>query len=1074
MMNALRITIFTLIMMTAGLLTSNEAEALLATHQCTFCHSLHGSSSTSSFVPQNSPTNIEVLCLGCHLTANGATAAVQPHRTGESDGAAGFTGNYYVTCRDCHNIHDNMPNWRAGHSDAPDNDGSPPPNGWVDGTNAKMVGREDPDAVTPYAIIQTREADFDKNGIPDRAAAVTVTCNELVQNDCYVQGQRHVIFENIDPTTSGASIHGFADDNEDGVDDTTAIGVASNVSDSGFNMSPWDSICQMCHSMTANHSLPTNKGTTHNSSRRCTDCHEHGFCFDRGNSCSKWTVPNRDLQVDTVSAAPASVNGGDTVTITVDVTNLGDNVEDIEVRYSSSIEGTLGRSTATGVVSTGSAQTSFDWVTVEGGTHTVTAKIVPVIGELVIINNSGTDSVTVAGADVHDVSVTLVTAPSPILQGNTETVSVDIANPGTFTETFNVVLYDNTDDPGHASPIGTLSSGALAASGTTTLNFSWNTTSASLGTHTLEAIADTVASETNTGNNSATTTATVAIHDVEVTSVSVTSPEQGTLTTVDVDIANNSGSGGFTENINVTLTSDVEGTIGTINTGTLTAAGATTLNFNWTPTNTGSQTLTATWTHDTGDGGTDGVANNSAQTVTSVAAPATHDVGVDQIQTVGNVEQGTTHVVLVDVWNYETTSETFDVTLSSSVDGTTDINSPQTVTNLAGGTGSTVSFNWTTGAGTTVGAHTLTATTTLGSDSNAANDEATTGATILEHDVEVTTVADTPDPVTVGGSVTVTVDATNLGDYSETFNVTLYDTTDDPGHTTPIAGGAQSSGSLTAGGGTAQLTFNWDTTGVSAATHTLTAVADTVTNEFITGNNGATTTTQVDAVAVHDVSVTNVAAPASTAQGDTALVDVDISNLGTFTENIDVELVSDLDGTIQTISTGTLAASGSTTLNFSWDTTGATIGTHTLTATWTHDGGDGGTDANSGNDSATTTSDVASAGVHDVAVLTVTASPGTVKLKTAASNVTISVVVENQGAFTETFDVTLASDLDGTIGTLSSGALAAGNQTTIDFPWGVTSGGNTVGTHVLTATAATVSGETDTADNTGTGSIQLK
>ena len=62
---------------------------------------------------------------------------------------------------------------------------------------------------------------------------------------------------------------------------------------------------------------------------------------------------------------------------------------------------------------------------------------------------------------------------------------------------------------------------------------------------------------------------------------------------------------------------------------------------------------------------------------------------------------------------------------------------------------------------------------------------------------------------------------------------------------------------------------------------------------------------------------------------------MDISNPGGATEDINVELVSDLDGTIQTINTGTLGPAGSTTLNFSWDTTGATLGSHTLTATWT-------------------------------------------------------------------------------------------------------------------------------------------
>ena len=952
MTRALRITVFALIAAAMALLASTPAEALLEKHDCTFCHSLHGG--TSSFVPDNSPTNLEVLCLGCHLTAidgtdpdSITTDPVQPHRTGEASGGAGFMGAYYVTCSNCHAVHDNQPNWRAGHSDTADgNDGSPPPTGWVEGINAKMIGREDPDGETPYAIIQTREADFDKNGIPDRGAAVTVNCDDTFLNDCFVQGKRHVIFENFDPDSSGASIHGFADNNEDGVDDTTAIGIASNVSDSGINYSQWDSVCQICHSQTANHNVADGRGLTHNSGRACTVCHEHGFCFDRGNSCAKWVVPNRDLQVDTVSAAPASVNTSDTVTITVDVTNLGDNLETIKVRYYSDIEGSLGWSTVADVASAGSAQTSLDWVTTTAGAHTITADIVPVIGEIVTGNNSGTDTVTVVGADNHDVAVTSVTAPSPIPQGDTETVSVDIANPGTFTETFDVTLVSSLD-----GPIQTLSSGVLAPSGTTTLNFSWNTTGAALGSHTLTATAvhdgGDGGTDSNTGNNSANTNSTVAVHDVAVTLVTApASADQGTTPTVSVDIANLSSTGGFSETFNVTLYDDTDTvTIGTQNSGAMAAGGTNTLNFSWNTTGASIATHTLRAVADTVPSETI-TANNTATTTSDVIAPVTHDAGVVQIQTVGNVEQGTTEVVLVDVWNYGGAAENFDVTLSSDQDGS--IDSPQSVVSLAAGTGTTVSFSWVTGAGTTVGAHTLTATTTLGTDSNAGNNSGTTGATIQEHNLSMVSVTDTPDPVTVGGTVTIDATVSNIGDFAETFDVTLTSDLDGLIHTwTNVNLGV---GATT----TPALTYNWDTTGATTGSHTLTATAVAVTNEFITANNSTATTNQVN-----------------------------------------------------------------------------------------------------------------SAGVNDVAVLSVVPAPNNVKLKANGSptNVSIAVIVENQGDFTETFDVTLVSNLDGTIQTLSATNLGAGQQTQLDFTWSVNINDNTIGTHTLTATANTVSGETDTADN---------
>ena len=64
----------TLLLAIVLLLASGNAHALLPTHECGYCHSLHGSD--TGFVPRSDPVNIEVLCMGCHLTANGTTAAV--------------------------------------------------------------------------------------------------------------------------------------------------------------------------------------------------------------------------------------------------------------------------------------------------------------------------------------------------------------------------------------------------------------------------------------------------------------------------------------------------------------------------------------------------------------------------------------------------------------------------------------------------------------------------------------------------------------------------------------------------------------------------------------------------------------------------------------------------------------------------------------------------------------------------------------------------------------------------------------------------------------------------------------
>jgi len=103
---------------------------------------------------------------------------------------------------------------------------------------------------------------------------------------------------------------------------------------------------------------------------------------------------------------------------------------------------------------------------------------------------------------------------------------------------------------------------------------------------------------------------------------------------------------------------------------------------------------------------------------------------------------------------------------------------------------------------------------------------------------------------------------------------------------------------------------------------------------------------------------------------------------------------------------------------------------------------------------------------HDIAVISVTPSPTLVE---KGELVSITVVVENQGDQTETFSVTVYYDTTA-IGTQSVTSLAAGANMSLTFVWDTTDAwvyikdGSTP--FKITATASTVAGETDTADNT--------
>jgi len=104
-----------------------------------------------------------------------------------------------------------------------------------------------------------------------------------------------------------------------------------------------------------------------------------------------------------------------------------------------------------------------------------------------------------------------------------------------------------------------------------------------------------------------------------------------------------------------------------------------------------------------------------------------------------------------------------------------------------------------------------------------------------------------------------------------------------------------------------------------------------------------------------DVAVTSVVAPAGVTQGNTASVSVTVRNVGnqSVTSSFDVSLHDATDGvTLGTQSVGGLDVGASATRTFSWNTTGASLGSHTLTASQSF------ADGNSANDALSTTSNV--------------------------------------------------------------------------------------------------------------------
>ena len=104
--------------------------------------------------------------------------------------------------------------------------------------------------------------------------------------------------------------------------------------------------------------------------------------------------------------------------------------------------------------------------------------------------------------------------------------------------------------------------------------------------------------------------------------------------------------------------------------------------------------------------------------------------------------------------------------------------------------------------------------------------------------------------------------------------------------------------------------------------------------------------------------------------------------------------------------------------------------------------------------------------VHDVAVTSVSL-PGSIK---RGKTVTVNVAVANQGTTSETFDVSLSAT-GGSVGSPKSVTLAAGANASVPISWTAPSVKTSV---TVTASAASVAGETDFADNSKSTSTNVR
>jgi len=223
----------------------------------------------------------------------------------------------------------------------------------------------------------------------------------------------------------------------------------------------------------------------------------------------------------------------------------------------------------------------------------------------------------------------------------------------------------------------------------------------------------------------------------------------------------------------------------------------------------------------------------------------------------------------------------------------------------------------------------------LPDEQNVTNNEYTDGTVhiiaphppVEKHDVAVANVTASTGQAFTGDPLGICVEVSNLGDFDETFNVTVY------------------AGTLKIGGqdflhlGThlnQTVCFFWDTSGLSPGNYTIWAIANPVPGETNLENNwltdGVVEVKELLPSIIHDIAVIWLSANTTEVRaGENVTIDAMVLNLGDVPESFNLTIYYDAN-LVQTITIESLAPNTTLLLTTMWNTKNVEPGTYVLSA----------------------------------------------------------------------------------------------------------------------------------------------